>query len=97
MQEAAHRVPAAVTVRQVDTLQWLISLGLLQTTALLAMQGDMVLVVAQLAYALVTVPQVDTLQLLTSLAPLQTIASRVMLANTVREAAHRVPAVATVR
>ena len=57
----------------------------------------MVLVVAQLAYALATVPQVDTLQLLTSLAPLQTIASRVMLANTVREAAHRVPAVATVR
>ena len=48
-------MPAAVTVRQVDTLQWLISLGLLQTTALLAMQGDMVLVVAQLAYALVTV------------------------------------------
>ena len=55
VQEAAHRVLAAVTVRQVDTLQWLISLGLLQTTALLAMQGDMVLVVAQLAYALVTV------------------------------------------
>ena len=55
VQEAAHRVLAAVTVRQVDTLQWLTSLGLLQTTALLAMQGDMVLVVAQLAYALVTV------------------------------------------
>ena len=72
-QEAVQRVLAAVTVRQVDTLQWLTSLGLLQTTALLAMQGDMVLVVAQLAYALVTVPQVDTLQLLTSLAPLQTI------------------------
>ena len=55
VQKAAHRVLAAVSVRQVDTLQWLISLGLLQTTALLAMQGDMVLVVAQLAYALVTV------------------------------------------
>ena len=55
VQEAVHRVLAAVTVRQVDTPQWLISLGLLQTTALLAMQGDMVLVVAQLAYALVTV------------------------------------------
>ena len=60
-QQAAHRVPAVVTVRWVSTPQWLTSLGLLQTTALLAMQGDMVLVVAQLAYALVTVPQVDTL------------------------------------
>ena len=55
VREAVQRVLAVVTVRWVDTLQWLISLGLLQTTALLAMQGDMVLVVAQLAYALVTV------------------------------------------
>ena len=55
VREAVQRVLAVVTVRQVDTLQWLTSPGLLQTTALLAMQGDMVLVVAQLAYALVTV------------------------------------------
>ena len=53
--EAAHRVPAAVTVWWVGTPQWLISLGLLQMTALLAMRADMVLVVAQLAYALATV------------------------------------------
>ena len=55
VREAVQRVLAVVTVRWVGTLQWLISLGLLQTTALLAMQDDMVLVVAQLAYALVTV------------------------------------------
>ena len=61
MQEAAQRVPAAVTVQQVDTLQWLISLVLLHMTALLAMRGDMVLVVAQLAYALATVQPADTL------------------------------------
>ena len=61
VQEAVQRVLAAVTVRWVGTLQWLISLGLLQMTALLAMQGDMVLVVAQLAYALATVQPADTL------------------------------------
>ena len=61
VQEAAQRVPAAVTVQQVDTLQWLISLVLLHMTALLAMRGDMVLVVAQLAYALATVQPADTL------------------------------------
>ena len=74
VREAVQRVLAAATVRQVDTPQWLISLGLLQTIALLAMQGDMVLVVAQLAYAVVPVRQVDTLQRLIPVAPLQTIA-----------------------
>ena len=54
-QEAVHQVPAVVTVRWVGTPQWLISPVLLRMTALLAMRGDMVLVVAQLAYALVTV------------------------------------------
>ena len=55
VQGAAHRVPAVVTVRWVDTLQWLISLVLLQMTALLAMWADMVLVAAQLAYAVAAV------------------------------------------
>ena len=44
--EAVLRVPAAVTVRQVDTLRWLISLGLQQTTVSLVMQASMLLLLA---------------------------------------------------
>ena len=55
VQGAAHRVPAVVTVQQVDTLQWLISLVLRQMTALLAMRVDTALVAAQLACAVAAV------------------------------------------
>ena len=73
-QEAVHQVPAAVTVRWVGTPQWLISLGLGQTTVSLAMQADTVQEAVQRVIAVVTARRVATPQWLISLGLLQTTA-----------------------